>query len=285
MTSNFTLSIVQTANLSLKRKIQNQWKKYRFHLSASQNPIFLGFYKYFYRPKKGSLSEFLSAYSLSKSGDFTVIQIGANDGINNDPIHKFIKRDNWNGVLLEPQKYVFTEFTQKIYAKNAGINVLNAALGPEDGTLPMYKIGFSSTRWATGLSSFSKDQVLKAFDNGIVAYNCKEYGETIPTDKSKWISQEEVRVISPESIIREFNIQKIDLLQIDAEGFDLEVIRIFDLKKYKPKVVVFENAGLSENDYQTALKILKQEGYTTKRFGDNNLAMKQPVNEFEKFFQ
>ncbi|OOG78698.1 methyltransferase FkbM [Algoriphagus sp. A40] len=271
--------------MSFKRKIQNKWKKYRFHLSATQSPVFLGFYKYLYRPKKGSLSEFLSAYSLSKKGDFTVIQIGANDGISNDPIHKFIKRDNWNGVLLEPQKFVFTEFTQKIYAKNAGINVLNAAIGAEDGMLQMYKIGFSSTRWATGLSSFSKNQVLKAYDSGIVAYNCKKYGETIPTDKSKWISQEEVRVISPESLIREFKIKKIDLLQIDAEGFDLEVIRIFDLKKHQPKVVVFENAGLSESDYQLALNILKEAGYTTKRFGDNDLAMKNPTSGFEKFFK
>ncbi len=278
-------SIVQTANLSLKRKIQNLWKKYRFHLSATQSPIFLGFYKYFYSPKNGSLSEFLSAYSHSKKGDFTVIQIGANDGISNDPIHKFIKRDNWKGVLLEPQNFVFTEFTQKIYSKNTGIHVLNAAIGAEDGMLPMYKIGFSTTRWATGLSSFSKNQVLKAFDNGIVAYNCTKYGETIPTDKSKWISQEEVRVISPESLIREFNIMKIDLLQIDAEGFDLEVIRIFDLYKYEPKVVIFENAGLSENDYLIALKILGEAGYMTKRFGDNDLAMKQPISEFGKFFQ
>ncbi|SEG23509.1 methyltransferase, FkbM family [Algoriphagus boritolerans DSM 17298 = JCM 18970] len=276
---------MSTPNLSLKRRIQNQWKKYRFHLSATQSPLFLGFYRYLYSPKKGSLSEFLSTYSLSKKGDFTVIQIGANDGISNDPIHKFIKRDNWKGVLLEPQNFVFTEFTQKIYSKNTGITVLNAAIGPEDGTLPMYKIGFSSTRWATGLSSFSKEQVLKAFDNGIVAYNCKKYGETIPQDKSKWISQEEVRVISPESLIREFGIKNIDLLQIDAEGFDLEVIRIFDLKKHQPKVVVFENAGLSEEDYHLALTILKEEGYVTRRFGDNNLAMKQPVNEFEKFFQ
>lgn len=271
--------------LTYKRFLQDRWKSLRFNLSASNSPLFLGFYKYFYSPKKGSLSEFLNAFSLSKKGDFTVIQIGANDGINNDPIHKFIKRDNWKGVLLEPQNFVFTEFTQKIYSKNTGVNVLNAAIGAEDGTLPMYKIGFSSTRWATGLSSFSKDQVLKAYDNGIVAYNCKKYGETIPTDKTKWISQEEVKVISPESLIRIFNIQKFDLLQIDAEGFDLEVIRIFDLNKYQPKVVVFENAGLSKEDYLTALTILKDAGYTTKRFGDNNLAMKQPVNGFEKFFQ
>ncbi|WP_332912088.1 FkbM family methyltransferase [Algoriphagus boritolerans] len=120
--------------------------------------FFLGFYRYLYSPKKGSLSEFLSTYSLSKKGDFTVIQIGANDGISNDPIHKFIKRDNWKGVLLEPQNFVFTEFTQKIYSKNTGITVLNAAIGPEDGTLPMYKIGFSSTDGQLAFPHFPKSK-------------------------------------------------------------------------------------------------------------------------------
>jgi VIT1/CCC1 family predicted Fe2+/Mn2+ transporter len=53
----------------------------RFNLSASNNPLFIGFYRNFYNPKKGSLSDFLSQYSKSKPGNFTVVQIGANDGI------------------------------------------------------------------------------------------------------------------------------------------------------------------------------------------------------------
>ena len=69
----------------------------RFNMSASNNPLFIGFYRNFYNPKKGSLSDFLSQYSKSKPGNFTVVQIGANDGITHDPIHKFIKRDDWKG--------------------------------------------------------------------------------------------------------------------------------------------------------------------------------------------
>jgi hypothetical protein len=48
--------------------------------------------------------------------------------------------------------------------------------------------------------------------------------------------------------------------------------------------VIFENAGLSESDYQSALKILREAGYLTRKFGDNDLAMKHPVGEFEKYF-
>ena len=270
--------------LNLKRGVQQKWKELRFNLSASNNPLFIGFYRHFYQPKKGSLSEFLSEYSLSKRGDFTVIQIGANDGITHDPIHKFIKRDNWNGVLLEPQPDVFDEFLTKIYAKNPGIHPLCAAIGEKDGTLPLYKIGFSNMRWATGLASFSKEKIQKAFEDGIVASNCKRFGIEIPADRSKWIADQEVEVVSPARLISTYQIKKIDLLQIDAEGYDLEVIRIFDIGKTQPQAIVFENVGLNLEDYQSCLALLEKQGYKTRKFGPNTLAFKTPLGKFESFF-
>lgn len=278
------MSSLPSPFLNVKRSLQKHWKDFRFNLSASNNPIFIGFYRYFYQPKKGSLSEFLSQYSLSKKGDFTVIQVGANDGITHDPIHKFIKRDDWKGVLLEPQPDVFHQDLKKIYAKNKGIHPVCAAIGEQDGNLPIYKIGFSSMRWATGLASFSKEKIEKAFEDGIVASNCKRFGIQIPEDKSKWIAEEQVTVISPSTLISTYKIKKIDLLQIDAEGYDLEVIRIFDIEKNQPQAIVFENVGLNREDYQVCLSLLEKNGYKTKKFGPNTLAMKAPLAEFESFF-
>src|SRR6185295_17937402 len=70
-----------------KHRINDAYRKFRFRISANNNPFFILCYKWFYHPKKGTLSYFLDRYSRSKKGDFTVIQIGANDGINNDPIY------------------------------------------------------------------------------------------------------------------------------------------------------------------------------------------------------
>lgn len=269
---------------SLKRNLQQRWKMIRFNLSASNNPLFIGFYRNFYNPKKGSLSDFLSQYSKSKPGNFTVVQIGANDGITHDPIHKFIKRDDWKGVLLEPQPDVFNEFLTKIYAKNKGIHPLCAAIGEKDGTQPIYKVGFSSMRWATGLASFSKEKIEKAFEDGIVASNCKRFGIEIPADQSQWISQEEVQVIAPATLIQTYGLQHIDLLQIDAEGYDLEVIRIFDIPKTRPQAIVFENVGLNAADYAACLKLLEEQHYQLKKFGPNTLALQKPLGEFASFF-
>ena len=271
--------------ISLKRKLQGNWKAFRFNLSASNNPVFIGFYKYLYKPKEGSLSEFLSLYSGTKKDGFTVIQIGANDGITHDPIHKFIKRDNWSGVLLEPLPGVYHQFLKKIYAKNKGIKTICAAIGEEDGVQKIYKIGFSNMRWATGLTSFSKDKVLKAFKDGIVASNCRKFGIEIPKDKSKWVAHENVKVISPKSLINKYKLKQIDLLQIDAEGYDLEVIRIFDIAQTKPKAIIFENVGLNEKDYEACLQLLKENQYSTRKFGPNTLALKSPIDStFQKFF-
>jgi FkbM family methyltransferase len=270
--------------LNLKRNLQQRWKMIRFNLSASNNPLFIGFYRNFYKPKKGSLSDFLSQYSKSKPGNFTVVQIGANDGITHDPIHKFIKRDDWKGVLLEPQPDVFHEFLTKIYAKNKGIHPLCAAIGEKDGSQPIYKVGFSSMRWATGLASFSKEKIEQAFKDGIVASNCKRFGIEIPADQSQWISHEEVQVIAPATLIQTYGLDHIDLLQIDAEGYDLEVIRIFDIPTTRPQAIIFENVGLNAADYAACLQLLEEENYQLKKFGPNTLALQKPLGEFASFF-
>lgn len=279
------MSNPNTFILPLKRKLQSNWKSLRFNLSATNNPFFIGFYRYFYNPTEGSLSGFLNAYSLSKkNAGFTVIQIGANDGITHDPIHKFIKRDNWKGVLLEPQSGVFHQYLKKIYAKNKGIVTLCAAIGEEDGSQPIYKIGFSDMRWATGLTSFSKEKIESAFEDGIVASNCSKFGIEIPKDKNKWISQEEVEVISPKTLLKKFDIKKIDLLQIDAEGYDLEVIRIFDIPSTQPEAIIFENVGLEKSEYEAYLEKLRIEGYKTRKFGPNTLVLKNEYTQFQKYF-
>ena len=43
----------------------------------------------------------------------------------------------------------------------------------------------------------------------------------------------------------EFKNQTIDFVSIDVEGHEIEVIKGFDLKKYKPKVVVIEHLDLT----------------------------------------
>ena len=276
--------LLTISTMSIKSSFKNFYKDLRISLSANENALFMAYYRNFYKPKKGSLSEFLSEFSLSKKGDFTVIQVGANDGITNDPIHKFIKRDRWKGVLLEPQPAVFNQYLKKIYQKNEGLHPICAAIGREDGKQKLYKIGFSDMRWATGLASFSKEKIEELFENGIVDKNCKKFGIPIPQEPEKRISFEWVDVVCPDTLIKRYQINQIDLLQIDAEGFDLEVIRIFDIPKNTPKAIIFENVNHSQKDLDECYEMLKNQGYSLKEFGRDTLAMRYPEDAFKHFF-
>lgn len=269
----------------LKAHFKNKWKSFRFHLSATDHPVFSFYYQNLYKPKPGSLADFLSQYSLSKMGDFFVIQIGANDGITNDPIHKFIKRDHWKGVLLEPQPKVFENELSKIYQNDTGIHPLCAAIGSVDGSQKLYKIAFCDSRWATGLASFSLENIKLTFENGVVEKNCRKEGIEIPKNDEDRISYDVVSVISPESLIKKYNISKIDLLQIDAEGYDLEVIKIFDISKNKPEAIIFENVNLNPKDLEACYAMLKENGYKLAQFGRDTLALIDKLNHFQEFFK
>ncbi|MEO9532636.1 MAG: FkbM family methyltransferase [Crocinitomicaceae bacterium] len=268
----------------MKKALKSFFSSLRFKLSASDSFLFTGYYKRFYNPKPGTLESTLSAYSKKVGTGFTVVQVGANDGINHDPIHKFIKRDRWNGVLLEPQKYVFDKFLSKLYKNHSNLSVLNAAMGANDGEATIYKIGFSEARWATGLTTFDRPTLEKAFTSGHVQRKCEKDNTPIPVDKSQHIVEEKVRIISSASLLKEYNISNVDLLMIDTEGFDYEIIKFFQIEKNAPQMIIFEHSHLSEDDYLECINHLKGNGYTVKKDGPNTAAIKNELDAYPDYF-
>lgn len=269
--------------MNFKSKVKVFYKNLVFRMSAGNNFIFLSFYKYFYRPGTDSIDEFASLYSKNRE-KVTVVQIGANDGINNDPIHKFIKRDHWRGVLLEPQKFVFEKFLKPLYAKTEGIWVLNAALDLTDGHKTIYKISVSDSRWATGLSSFNREVLEAAVKSGYIEKEAIKEGAPLPERKVDYITEEQVECISTGNLIKRFGIERIDWLQIDTEGFDFEIIKMFNIAVTRPEIIVYENLHFSLAQQQECLDFLAVNGYLYKTFGANTLAMRKPASGFEKYF-
>jgi len=252
-------------------------------MSANNCFLFTFFYRYLYRPSRGTLDEFTDIFSRRKK-DITLVQVGANDGINNDPVHKFIKRDKWKGILLEPQRYVFEEYLKPLYRKTKGIIPLNAALDKEDGFKPIYKISISNSRWATGLTSFNREVLERAVRSGYIARQAKKEGCRMPENESDCISEEMVECIKTSSLMEKFGLKKIDWLQIDTEGYDFEIIKMFNPTLYKPEVIVYENLHLNDEDRLKCKKYLEECGYRIKDYGPNTLAMLNPPEYLERFF-
>ena len=69
-----------------------------------------------------------------------IVQIGANDGIQNDPLRKhLLKPGNYTAVLIEPLPF-FIESLQKLYNSRNDIKIIQAAAGEVNGYRILYYI-------------------------------------------------------------------------------------------------------------------------------------------------
>ncbi len=268
--------------MKIKTILKKQYRKFIFNLSKNDSFLYRIIYSYFYFPKKNSLDAFINQFSLDNKG-LTVVQIGANDGIFHDPIHKFIRRDHWKGVLLEPQKQVFNEYLQVLHSNTPNIHCINAALDHQNGERHLYKLSFSEARWATGLASFDRARLEESIASGHVARRAKKEGIPLPKDKEDYIISEKIESISAASLLEKYKIKTIDFLQIDTEGYDFEIIKMF-LNINSPRIIVYEQYHLSKEDLIAAKTFLNEKGYITKVFGGNTLAILKSEEKYLQLF-
>jgi len=243
-----------------------------FNLSAANSPVIGFYFKKIYASKPNTLAHFLDTYSKGLGRQLSFIQIGGNDGFTNDPVHKFIKRDGWKGVILEPLPDIFESKLQRLYAKDQEVHTVNAALGAEKGVANIYRIGFSNKRWATGLTSFNRSVLEKAFTSGLVAKNLKKEGRTDVPDPKEGIVSQEIAVTTVNELTDHYDLKALDLLQVDTEGFDYEVIRMFMAAGSKPRVIVYEHIHLSQDHQERCKDLLGSNGYELTPFGANTVA-------------
>jgi len=176
------------------------------------------------------------------------VNIGAHDGVTLDPLWPFVRRFQLPGVMLEPLPDVFERLVQN-YRGHPQVQLINAALGPEDGhtTLHSVEVTDPETLEMALESSFRRDIVLRAVDR-------------LPGLKSKLIERR-VRTISVKSLLAEIGKPKIDILKIDTEGYDLELLKLFDLPRLSPSLVCAEHVHLDREGRRDMIEILVRRGY------------------------
>lgn len=78
------------------------------------------------------------------------------------------------------------------------------------------------------------------------------------------------------------NLKTIDVLAVDVEGWELNVLKGFDLQSYKPKVVIIEN-NFGETECRD---LLMQQGYVLwKTFSPNEIYIHRDLCGFFLTFQ
>jgi FkbM family methyltransferase len=178
--------------------------------------------------------------------DFFFIQIGAFDGRTEDPIHDMVIEHGWSGILLEPRRRYFEELL-RTYADRAGLQFRNAAVSEEPGMRTMYGIPPHADLpgWAPEVASF---------DRGLLA-------RTGLPDLDRRIETEEVQCVTLEAVLEQAPAGHLDLLQIDAEGYDAQILEMLDLDRFRPTIIHFEHHALASEVHTRLLDRLRGHGY------------------------
>jgi FkbM family methyltransferase len=182
--------------------------------------------------------------------DAVFIQIGANDGFTGDPLHQLINRPDtrWRGVLVEPVAQLFGELSSR-HAHNPRLSLERAAIGETDGMTVIHRLQTTpeDSLWFQQLASLDLDLVLR---------NRQQLGAA-----DKATVAESVPCLRVATLLERHRIKCLDFLVIDTEGFDWRILRQFDLKLLRPKLILYEHQHLSTEERAETHQFLTRHEY------------------------
>ena len=79
------------------------------------------------------------------------------------------------------------------------------------------------------------------------------------SETEKYLTTLDVAIVTLTSLIEKYNFKEIDLLQIDAEGYDFKILN--SLGDIKPKLINFESHRLSKEDWSNFKTFCEVKGY------------------------
>jgi FkbM family methyltransferase len=187
-------------------------------------------------------------------GTLSFIQIGANDGVMNDPIFKFIEKNKnrVSGFVLEPLPDIFSTLVTN-YQSFPKIKPLNLAIHNSETEMLLYRVKSEH---------LSK---VPAFARGIASFDPNHWKKTSLVPNPDYIESEIVKCISYSQLLRDNEITKIDLLLIDTEGYDYDILSRIDFGYLKPRIIRFEHGVrdqvMSESNFIEIAERLNRHGY------------------------
>ncbi len=155
--------------------------------------------------------------------------------------------NGWRTIAVEPNPY-FVELHQRAGSEVSGYACSNV----DEDDVPFTIVGTLDTYDITGFTFHSFSHIS---DNSLVDKSIHENWINAYNESNK--TEILIKVRKLDTILTELQVKKVDVLTIDVEGNELKVLEGFDIKKYKPRVIVLENIEGHFNFHE----VLNQYGY------------------------
>lgn len=116
--------------------------------------------------------------------------------------------------------------------------------------------GGPSFRW-TGLARFDRGSLLSELTKS--GFN----------NASEIIKEVPVPAMTIQSLLSKHNVDRVDILAIDAEGYDFEIIKMMNLDESGPEIIFFELLHLAPTERSECFEHLSRHGYSIgNQYGD-----------------
>lgn len=205
--------------------------------------------------------------AMTPSRPLSIVQVGANDGVTNDPLFRFVSvhPDTTSIVLIEPQPDV-VEILGENYASHPHATMVNCAIGPES-PLVLYRIKPEYQRHykgiiGSGVTSVNRDHVLGKAERLLPKFR----GKT-PEDL---IESCEVECCVLADVLNRHEVSVVDVLQVDVEGFDDQVIYASNIGELLPRLINYETSLFAEQQHEVLGRYLDSLGYRRIQWSDED---------------
>jgi FkbM family methyltransferase len=186
-----------------------------------------------------NITEIDFPFILNNIDNCFFIEVGANDGKYLDPLYPYVVKNNWSGILVEPNPFVFEELKNN-YKNTNNLFFEKCIVSDKSGIVDFYYNGDNITTLHNTLSyNYAKN-------------NFKEDLKIVPTLS-----------LTFDDLIQKYDVKKVDVLMTDVEGYDLDLLKTFPFHLIKPKVIISEHVHLyfQNQTLENIVDFLGNQGY------------------------
>ena len=194
-----------------------------------------------------------------------LIQIGANDGSRFDELNIFIKKYKIKSILVEPINEYFEDL-KKNYKNLENVYFENSAITVGTKEKEIYAVNYKNLNdyddHIKGISSFDKNHLIK---HGV---------------KSNHILKKKINCISILNLLKKYNISDLDILFIDAEGYDGDILIDFFNSSNQEPILIFEYIHIENKIFKDLVNILSKKNYSYFNINENLICLPKKIENF-----
>lgn len=211
-----------------------------------------------------TISHFLKKYFDEKKIN-SLVQIGANDGLRFDDLNFFIKKYRVKSVLVEPLEYYFS-ILKKNYKDYENIFFENSAITIDEKDKFLFTVNQKYIHLyddhIPGINSFEKKHLI---NHGV---------------KKNHITKKKINSLKIDELINKYKLFELDLLFIDAEGYDVNIVYDFLLNLDLKPIIIFEYIHADTKKLGNVIELLKKKKYIHFTINENILCIPIEKNFF-----